>query len=155
MGEVNLECFESDRMYAFFIDFCRPCIAMNDPKLPSQLEVTQRFFVRFADLMSNGSNAANLLQAAELLLAQTDRAELAEERLGLEQMRSAELEQRMVATKPVDFRKGKEGLAALVRESMGADPFSGAVYVFLGQASGPDQAGVLGWNGPVPVRQEA
>jgi len=36
----------------------------------------------------------------------------------------------MVATKPVDFRKGAEGLAALVRESMGADPFSGAVYVF-------------------------
>jgi transposase len=29
----------------------------------------------------------------------------------------------MVATKPVDFRKGMEGLAALVREAMGADPF--------------------------------
>ncbi|MEO5325212.1 IS66 family insertion sequence element accessory protein TnpB [Mesorhizobium sp. CC13] len=27
-------------------------------------------------------------------------------------------------------RKGAEGLAALVRETMGADPFSGAVYVF-------------------------
>lgn len=36
----------------------------------------------------------------------------------------------MVATRPVDFRKGAEGLAALVRETMGADPFSGAVYVF-------------------------
>ena len=36
----------------------------------------------------------------------------------------------MVATKPVDFRKGAEGLAALVRESLGGDPFSGAVYVF-------------------------
>ncbi|MEH3118663.1 MAG: IS66 family insertion sequence element accessory protein TnpB [Methylorubrum populi] len=36
----------------------------------------------------------------------------------------------MVATKPVDFRKGADGLAALVRESLGADPFSGAVYVF-------------------------
>lgn len=36
----------------------------------------------------------------------------------------------MVATKPVDFRKGAEGLAALVRETMGADPFSGTVYVF-------------------------
>lgn len=36
----------------------------------------------------------------------------------------------MVATKPVDFRKGAEGLAALVRETMGTDPFSGAVYVF-------------------------
>ncbi|MER8402808.1 transposase [Mesorhizobium sp. M0833] len=29
----------------------------------------------------------------------------------------------LVATKPVDFRKGAEGLAALVRETMGADPF--------------------------------
>ena len=36
----------------------------------------------------------------------------------------------MMATKPVDFRKGAEGLAALVRDAMGADPFSGAVYVF-------------------------
>ncbi len=36
----------------------------------------------------------------------------------------------MIATKPVDFRKGAEGLAALVREEMAADPFSGAVYVF-------------------------
>jgi len=36
----------------------------------------------------------------------------------------------MVATQPVDFRKGADGLAALVRETMGADPFSGAVYVF-------------------------
>ncbi|SPP98145.1 transposase [Bradyrhizobium vignae] len=29
----------------------------------------------------------------------------------------------MVATKPVDFRKGMEGFATLVRESMRADPF--------------------------------
>ncbi len=36
----------------------------------------------------------------------------------------------MVATRPVDFRKGADGLAALVRESLGADPFSGAIYVF-------------------------
>ena len=34
----------------------------------------------------------------------------------------------LVATKPVDFRKGPEGLTALVREA-GADPFSGALYV--------------------------
>jgi transposase len=36
----------------------------------------------------------------------------------------------MMATKPVDFRKGAEGLAALVRDGMKTDPFSGAVYVF-------------------------
>ena len=35
-----------------------------------------------------------------------------------------------MATKPVDFRKGAEGLATLVRERMLADPFSGTVYVF-------------------------
>ena len=28
----------------------------------------------------------------------------------------------MIATKPVDFRKGAEGLAALVKAQMGADP---------------------------------
>src|SRR4051794_14057608 len=36
----------------------------------------------------------------------------------------------MVATKPLDFRKGAEGLAMLVRGAMLADPFSGTVYVF-------------------------
>ena len=36
----------------------------------------------------------------------------------------------MVATKPVDFRRGAEGLAALVREGKCADPLSGMVYVF-------------------------
>ncbi|HWF93886.1 MAG TPA: IS66 family insertion sequence element accessory protein TnpB [Xanthobacteraceae bacterium] len=36
----------------------------------------------------------------------------------------------MLATRPVDFRKGMDGLALLVRESMGADPFSGTVYAF-------------------------
>jgi transposase len=36
----------------------------------------------------------------------------------------------MVATKPVDFRKGMDGLAALVKEQLRADPFSGVVYVF-------------------------
>jgi transposase len=35
-----------------------------------------------------------------------------------------------VATKPVDFRKGHDGLAAIVRETFGLDPFSGAVFVF-------------------------
>ena len=34
-----------------------------------------------------------------------------------------------VASTPVDFRKGATGLMALVRDG-GADPFSGALYVF-------------------------
>jgi hypothetical protein len=29
----------------------------------------------------------------------------------------------LVATKPIDFRKGADGLAALVRETLGRDPF--------------------------------
>lgn len=51
----------------------------------------------------------------------------------------------MVATKPVDFRKGAEGLAALVRETMGADPFNGAVYVF--RAKRTDRIKLTFWDG--------
>ena len=51
----------------------------------------------------------------------------------------------MVATKPVDFRKGAEGLSALVREAMGADPFSGAVYVF--RARRADRVKEIYWDG--------
>ena len=51
----------------------------------------------------------------------------------------------MVATRPVDFRKGAEGLAVLVRETMGADPFSGAVYVF--RAKRADRIKLVFWDG--------
>jgi transposase len=51
----------------------------------------------------------------------------------------------MVATKPVDFRKGAEGLAALVRETMTADPLSGAVYVF--RAKRADRIKLIFWDG--------
>jgi transposase len=36
----------------------------------------------------------------------------------------------MVATKPVDFRKGADGLVALVREQLCHDPFAGTIFVF-------------------------
>jgi transposase len=36
----------------------------------------------------------------------------------------------MVATKPVDFRKGHDGLAALVKNELRKDPFTGTVFVF-------------------------
>jgi transposase len=36
----------------------------------------------------------------------------------------------LVATQPVDFRKGIDGLARICRAQLGADPFSGAVFVF-------------------------
>jgi hypothetical protein len=51
----------------------------------------------------------------------------------------------MVATKSVDFRKGSEGLAALVRETMRLDPFSGAVYVF--RAKRADRVKLILWDG--------
>ena len=51
----------------------------------------------------------------------------------------------MMATRPVDFRKGAEGLAALVREQMAANPFSGAVYVF--RAKRADRVKLIFWDG--------
>ena len=51
----------------------------------------------------------------------------------------------MVATKPVDFRKGAEGLAALVREVIQDDPFCGVVYVF--RAKRADRIKLIFWDG--------
>lgn len=51
----------------------------------------------------------------------------------------------MVATRPVDFRKGAEGLAALVREDMKGDPFSGTIYVF--RAKRADRVKLIYWDG--------
>ena len=51
----------------------------------------------------------------------------------------------LVATRPVDFRKGAEGLAALVRENIKADPFSGGVYVF--RAKRADRIKLIYWDG--------
>jgi transposase len=51
----------------------------------------------------------------------------------------------LVATRPVDFRKGADGLAALVRETMGANPFSGAIYVF--RAKRADRVKLIFWDG--------
>ena len=51
----------------------------------------------------------------------------------------------LVATKPVDFRKGAEGLAALVHEALGQDPFSGTVYVF--RCKRADRIKILAWDG--------
>jgi transposase len=51
----------------------------------------------------------------------------------------------MVATQAVDFRKGAEGLAALVREHLKADPFSGTVYVF--RAKRADRIKLIFWDG--------
>lgn len=39
----------------------------------------------------------------------------------------------LVMTEPLDFRKGAEGLAALVREESRADPFGGVIFIFWGK----------------------
>jgi transposase len=51
----------------------------------------------------------------------------------------------LVATRPVDFRKGMDGLAALVQESLGCDPYSGVIYVF--RAKRADRVKLLLWDG--------
>ena len=37
----------------------------------------------------------------------------------------------VLAAEPVDFRKGIDGLAAICRQKLQADPFSGALFVFV------------------------
>jgi transposase len=51
----------------------------------------------------------------------------------------------LVATRPVDFRKGMDGLAALVQESLGGNPYSGVIYVF--RAKRADRVKLLLWDG--------
>jgi transposase len=50
----------------------------------------------------------------------------------------------LVATKPVDFRKGMDGLAAYLQHEFQADPFSGVVYVF--RAKRADRVKLLFWD---------
>jgi transposase len=51
----------------------------------------------------------------------------------------------LIATKPVDFRKGAEGLAALVRGMLGEDPFLGTIFVF--RCKRADRVKILTWDG--------
>jgi transposase len=50
----------------------------------------------------------------------------------------------LVATKPVDFRKGMDGLAAYIEQQLQADPFSGVIYVF--RAKRADKVKLLFWD---------
>ncbi len=49
-----------------------------------------------------------------------------------------------VATKPVDFRKGLDGLSAVVQEQLKLDPFGGAIFVF--PAKRADRVKILVWD---------
>lgn len=43
----------------------------------------------------------------------------------------------LVAREAVDFRKGMDALAGVVRAQFGDDPFSGALFVFRGRGARP------------------
>lgn len=51
----------------------------------------------------------------------------------------------MVATKPVDFRKGHDGLASLVKNELRKDPFTGTVFVFRSRKA--DRLKLIYWDG--------
>ncbi|MEM7025577.1 MAG: IS66 family insertion sequence element accessory protein TnpB [Pseudomonadota bacterium] len=51
----------------------------------------------------------------------------------------------LIATKPVDFRKGHDGLAAVVQNELGLDPHSGVIVVF--RAKRGDRIKILLWDG--------
>src|SRR5579864_7548195 len=51
----------------------------------------------------------------------------------------------LVATKPVDFRKGAEGLMALVQEQLRQEPFSGTIFIFRSKRA--DRLKIVAWDG--------
>jgi transposase len=51
----------------------------------------------------------------------------------------------LIATQPVDFRKGMDGLAALVAAELKLEPFFGIVYVFRSKRA--DRVKLLFWDG--------
>lgn len=51
----------------------------------------------------------------------------------------------LVATKPVDFRRGADSLAAVVREQLHHDPFCGTIFIFRSKRA--DRLKILVWDG--------
>ena len=51
----------------------------------------------------------------------------------------------LLATRPVDFRKGMDGLAALVQQALRADPFAGDVFIF--RPTRTDRVKILVYDG--------
>ena len=50
-----------------------------------------------------------------------------------------------IATSPVDFRKGMDGLAGYVASTFSLDPYSGAVFVFRSRRA--DRLKLIIWDG--------
>jgi transposase len=51
----------------------------------------------------------------------------------------------MICTKPVDFRKGHDGLSALVQSELDNDPFCGSLFVFRSKRA--DRLKLIYWDG--------
>ena len=51
----------------------------------------------------------------------------------------------VIATRPVDFRRGHDGLAATVQNELGLDPHSGLTVVFRSKRG--DRMKILVWDG--------
>lgn len=51
----------------------------------------------------------------------------------------------LLATKPIDFRKGAHSIAALAAAELDADPFSGVVLIFRSKRA--DRVKILVWDG--------
>ena len=51
----------------------------------------------------------------------------------------------LVATRPVDFRRGADSLAALAKATLNQDPFSGVVLVFRSKRA--DRVKIVAWDG--------
>jgi transposase len=49
-----------------------------------------------------------------------------------------------MATRPIDFRRGLDGLASAVQEILGLDPYCGAAFVF--RAKRADRIKILVWD---------
>jgi len=61
----------------------------------------------------------------------------------------------MVASKPVEFRKGMDSPAALVMQALSCDPFTGDVFIFPFEAIGPLETVCLGRVWAMPGHQAA
>lgn len=51
----------------------------------------------------------------------------------------------VVAAQPIDFRRGVNGLVALVAEALAADPYCGDVFIFRSKRK--DRLKLLAWDG--------
>ena len=51
----------------------------------------------------------------------------------------------VVATEPVDGRKGMDSLAAVVQQALGSNPFSGNIFIFRTKRA--DRIKLVAWDG--------